>query len=191
MNKNDKPDRRVRYTKLILKESIIKLLQNKPIEKITIKEICETADINRSTFYMHYGNQYDLMHQIEREFLDDINAYLDKFDFKENAAESFQMLCKIFEYIVENAELSKVLLGVHGDIALQKRIMMIAQQQSMREWRGRRPIDSELHEYLLLFGVNGSIGVVQKWLQDGLEKSPKEMADIVIKLIYKGLSAYI
>jgi len=191
MKNNNKTDRRVKYTKFALRESLIQLLQSKPISKITIKEICEAADINRSTFYVHYGDQYELMRQIERDFLDDIYAYLDKYDFKGNSAESFQMLSKIFEYVIENAELCKVLLGEHGDIALQKRVMMIVQQQSMREWQGKFPIDNELHEYLLFFGVNGSIGIVQKWLQDGMKKSAQEMAEIVTRLIFNGLSSYI
>lgn len=191
MTKVKGEDRRIKYTKYVLKESLIKLLRDKPIEKVTIKELCVAADINRSTFYVHFSDQYNLMKQIETEFLDDIYNYLESFDFKENAEEAYEMLVKIFEYIVENSEVCKVLLGVHGDKDLQKRVMMLAQQQSMRDWRGKKPIDGEMHEYIMLFGVNGSIGVVQKWLQEGLSRSPREMAEIVIKLIYNGLSAYI
>lgn len=46
-------DRRKKYTRMVLKESLMELLKNKPISNITIKEICEEADINRSTFYSH------------------------------------------------------------------------------------------------------------------------------------------
>ncbi len=62
--KNTKDDRRVKYTKMVLKESFIKLLEKKDISQITIKEICEDADINRATFYAHYNDQFDLMHKI-------------------------------------------------------------------------------------------------------------------------------
>ena len=47
-------DRRVKYTKMVLRNALIKLLETKPISRITIKEICEEADINRTTYYAHY-----------------------------------------------------------------------------------------------------------------------------------------
>ena len=59
--KNEKGDRRVRYTKMVIRESFLDLLQTKDISQISIKEICEKADINRATFYSHYQDPYDLM----------------------------------------------------------------------------------------------------------------------------------
>ena len=57
-------DRRARMTREILKQSLIELMKNKPIHDISIKKICETADINRSTFYHHYDSQFDLFNDI-------------------------------------------------------------------------------------------------------------------------------
>ncbi len=189
--KNAKDDRRIKYTKMVLKQSLVKLLQEKPISKISIKEICEAADINRSTFYAHYTTQYDLLRQVVDETLQDINTYLDNFNFKTYEPESFQIMNRIFEYIVENAELCKVLLGENGDISLQKEIMMIVQRQGMKEWKGKKALDTDTVEYMYLFGVNASIGIVQKWLQDGLKQSAREMADLVLKLTYHGLSPFL
>ena len=74
--KQAREDRRVKYTKMVLKESFINLLEKKEISQITIKEICEDADINRSTFYTHYTDQYDLLRKIENELLDNVSAHL-------------------------------------------------------------------------------------------------------------------
>lgn len=189
--KDTKSDRRIKYTKMMLKQSLVKILQEKPISKISIKEICETADINRSTFYVHYADQYDLLRQVVNETLQDINTYLDSYNFKVYEPESFQIMHLIFEYIVENAELCKVLLGENGDISLQKEIMMIVQRQGMKEWTGNKAIDSDIMEYMYIFGVNASIGIVQKWLQSGLRQSAREMASLVTKLIYQGLSPFL
>ncbi len=185
-----KNDRRIKYTKMMLTQSLVKLLNGKPISKISIKEICETADINRSTFYAHYADQYDLLRQLVDETLHDINVYLDSFNFKEYEPESFQTMNRIFEYIVQNAELCKVLLGENGDISLQKEIMMIVQRQGLKERKSKKALDEDTIEYLCLFGVNGSIGIVQKWLQNGLKQSAREMSELVIKVVYQGLSAY-
>ena len=94
----EKIDRRVKYTKMVLEESFITLMEKKDISKITIKEICEKADINRSTFYAHYSDQYDLLRKIENKFLADIQAYLENFD-KKYTEDILLITEKIFQYI--------------------------------------------------------------------------------------------
>lgn len=49
-----KNDRRVRYTKKVIKESLLELLKTTPFEQITVKALCQKAEINRATFYTHY-----------------------------------------------------------------------------------------------------------------------------------------
>ena len=48
-----KTDARVKYTKMVLKKALLELMQHKPVNKITVKEICERAELNRATFYAH------------------------------------------------------------------------------------------------------------------------------------------
>jgi AcrR family transcriptional regulator len=72
-------DRRVIYTKMMLKESLINLLEKKDISKISVKEICKNADINRTTFYNHYNDQYDLMRKLENELIENIGIHLAKY----------------------------------------------------------------------------------------------------------------
>ena len=66
-NQPKKEDRRVAYTKMFLKESLLSLLQEKPIGKITPTELCRRADINRNTFYTHYESPEALLRSIEEE----------------------------------------------------------------------------------------------------------------------------
>ena len=62
-----KTDARVRYTKMIIKKSFISLLKERPINKITVKAICEMSEINRATFYKYYNDPFDLMEKIEED----------------------------------------------------------------------------------------------------------------------------
>jgi len=102
--KTKKTDRRVKYTKMVIKDSYIKLLKQKPVSKITIKRICEDADSKRATFYNHYLDQYDLLHQIKKEVIDDISQYLNNYD--ENLKEvPTEMIVKFLKYIKGEAEL--------------------------------------------------------------------------------------
>ena len=52
----EKTDARKRYTQMVLKRSLLKLLKEKPVNKITVKEVCELAQLNRATFYAHYSD---------------------------------------------------------------------------------------------------------------------------------------
>lgn len=182
-----KLDRRKKYTKMVLKDSLLELLKDKPISSITIKEICENADINRSTFYSHYSNQYDLLYAIEEEFIKEMVETLSRFNsIKEEDA--LKMTENVLEYIASKSELCQILLSENTDIQFQKKGMMIMKQLIYQNWETKIEVDPELFEYLSLFVVSGSIHVIKSWLENGMDKSPKEIAKIINNFTNKGLA---
>ncbi len=185
--KEKKDDRRTRYTRRVIQESLVRLMSRKPIAKITVKEICEGADVNRSTFYAHYQDPYDLLLKIKQEVLEEINRWLNDLVSPMDGASAGQIMKLVFEYVLNNAELCKVLLGEYGDEKLQEEIMMIAQARVMQEWPGNAIASEGLSEYLVQFGVFAGASVIKKWLERGLKEPPEEMAELVIRLIYHGL----
>ena len=64
--KNFIKDHRVRVTRMLLRKAFLELLSRKPIQSISVRELCEEAGINRSTFYAHYKDVYDLREQMNR-----------------------------------------------------------------------------------------------------------------------------
>jgi AcrR family transcriptional regulator len=189
--KSEKINRKVKYTKMVLKESLIKILKEKAIARISITELCEEADINRATFYTHYSDQYDLIKQIEGELINDINMYLENYPFNENESESLQVMEKLLEYIKENGEVCSVLLSDNGDRNFQKEVMLIVQRKCIKEWTTKKSMNIEVAKYLYSYATNGSIGIILKWFEDGMERSTHEMAEMVIKLTNQGLSAFV
>jgi AcrR family transcriptional regulator len=180
--KGSKIDRRVKYTRMVLKESFINLLGKKDISEITIKEICENADINRATFYTHYSDQYDLLRKIEDEFLDNIRNYLGELNKKDKKVDPVLLAEKIFEYIKENAKLCKLLLSERGGLNFQKRVMMIVYDTIINELTDNSTITKEDAEYVYSFTITGCVGIVQKWLNEDMKKSARFMAEMVIRL---------
>lgn len=178
----EKIDRRAKYTKMVLEESLITLMEKKDISKITIKEICEKADINRSTFYAHYRDQYDLLRKIENKFLAAIQAYLENFD-KKYTEDILLITEKIFQYIRKNARICRLLLSERGDFTFQKKIMKLVYDLIISEITGNNKITKEDAEYVYSFTVSGCVGFVQKWLDDGMKKSPRYMAETIVNLI--------
>ena len=184
-----KLDRRKKYTRLVLKESFIKRMQEKPLASITIKEVCELADINRSTFYSHYKDLFDLLSQIEDEIIEDLNQTLSSYNYTKDD-EAIQMTEKLLEYIAENHESCQTLFSENGDPAFQKKVIMLAHTHLLKSLVADTSEVTFNTEYVSLYIANGSIDVVQNWLKNGLKESPKEMAELIIKLATKGVSAF-
>ncbi len=180
--KSDKVDRRVKYTRMVLKESFITLLEKKDISQISIKEICEDADINRATFYAHYNDQYDFLKKIEDEILENINAHLIELGQKNNDMGAILLAEKIFEYIKENARICKLLMSERGDFTFQKQVMMLVYDIIITNLTDNNKITKEDAEYVYSFTITGCVGIVQKWLDDDMKKSPRFMAEMVVKL---------
>lgn len=65
-----KSDARVRYTKMKIKETFFQLLEKKDYSLITVTELCEKAEINRTTFYKHYLDIHDLLKKLEEEIIE-------------------------------------------------------------------------------------------------------------------------
>jgi len=188
--KTGKEDLRVKYTKVMLKKALIELMQENPISKISVKLLCEKADINRSTFYAHYTDQYDLLKQLEREIINEFEKYLSEEDFSKQTSQTFQALNQILAYTAKNSELFKVLLSENGDSGFQREIMHLAQQKTITALRDDQRIEPRTSEYLQYFIVTGALSILQKWLQDGMVESPEAMTELTSNLLYKGLSAF-
>ncbi|CQR46333.1 hypothetical protein BN1058_00586 [Paraliobacillus sp. PM-2] len=184
---NQKLDRRKKYTRMVLKQSLMEILKQKPISSITIKEICDQADINRSTFYTHYGSQYDLLHQIEEEIITDLNKTLASYNYSKEE-EGLQMTIKLLEYVVANKEVCETLLSEHGDVTFKKRVMKNALEHTVHNLFKAYQVDAELTEYISLFYVSGSIQVLETWLKNDMDKTPKEMAQMISNLANNGIS---
>ena len=69
-------DHRTRVTKMLIRRAFTDLLRVKPVQSISIKELCEKAGVNRGTFYAHYASVHDLLKQMEDEMLAEIGEAL-------------------------------------------------------------------------------------------------------------------
>lgn len=182
-------DRRIKYTKMVLKECLVKLLLEKPISRITIKEICSEADINRATYYSHYTDQFDQLKQIELEFISDINSFLDGFSADKEESYVLLMTEKIFAYLKTNGELCRALLGKNGDMDFQTNIMKIVAKRVIDEWQKNKGLKQSISEYTYIFIISGCMGIIKKWLFEDIERTPLEMAKLVISLTNDGINS--
>ena len=94
----EKTDRRIRKTKAQLRAGLAKLMQEKSIKEITVKELVEEVDINRSTFYLHYTDIFNMLSTIEEELLEEIRQTIQNHPVSPFNESSFPFIEDIFSY---------------------------------------------------------------------------------------------
>lgn len=174
----EKENQRIVLTKRLLQESLLDLLEKKPIRKISITELCGAAGINRSTFYHHYGSQYDLLKEIRHTMLREIRARLDALQTQvaPNTEEDLKVVCT---YLYENARTARLLFqnsdGLLGDTELFQSLRV---SQDVENYLSTG-LDGESKDLILTFLETGSYYMIRLWLLEGSTKTPEEMAQLL------------
>jgi len=181
-----KEDLRIRYTRMILRNSLIELMKDRPVSKIGIKEICALAGVSRSTFYTHYENVHNLLEQIEEETFVYFEGVVTQHAFliKSSNKEKTLMFQKILQYITDNSSSIQVLLSENGDINFQEKFFQkfITHAQNILRSNSDNPSLGHIYEGYSVFIVRGAIGLVQYWLKNNMHIPVSEMAKMLIKL---------
>lgn len=172
-------DGRIRYTKMILKQTFLKLLENTPLENMTVKELCAAAEINRATFYRHYDDCYDLMDEIESEMLDDLKKLIAEQD-------SRNTLQKMLAKIKENKKLYCLLCSDKGDRYLSEKIIIVCYKQINLNMQKLFPnFTSTQREWIYRFIAKGCGGILELWINNGAKEPSEKVADFMLNLIDK------
>lgn len=180
---SEKLDRRKKYTRMVLKQSLLQLLKEKTFSSITVKEICDVADINRSTFYAHYQDQFELLETIENEIIRDMKEYLNTYNLLEKE-DALRMTEKLIEYFAVKHEELEILLNKSGN-SFERKVRHVAEQFIMNEMKTE--MNSHLPAYVSTFIISGSVETIKMWLLSGRYESPKEMAKLINNLINHGI----
>lgn len=175
-----KGNRRVVYTKKIIKESLIELLQDNEIHEITVTDICKKADINRGTFYTHYKDAYDLLQSIEDELFDQIMQYV-----MENPIEKHldTLLLNVFELISQNRSLCKILFCKQRGSKILDRILYIAHKINLDKVIKSSKVDEVYLDYLIRYSIGGILSIIQTWLENDLKESPADLVNFLNNVV--------
>ncbi len=179
-----KSDARVRYTKRVLKESLLILLKQKPVNKITVREVCELAELNRATFYTHYSDCYALMEEIEQELIEAFRASLKH----HNTLDVTELIEAIYDMIEQHEEACRILVFNGDNPSVLIKMIDLARDSSINYWRQHLNHASETELVMLYTHLsNGLMNVVV----DGYDKYPREDVVRFVNRIVKGtLSLY-
>ena len=188
MTTQKKEDRRVRYTKKAIKDSFLELFETKPLEKISVTEICNNADINRGTFYSHYSDPYDLKRVLEEEFLETVKArIMECTNNGQDKISATQTLC----ILKENKDLCRVFTGPNGDFeALINIVGTQASNHMLKLFDFVEEIAPDNAKCLQLMLASSITAIIKYWLDNDMEQEPEFIADSIEKFFKNGLSAF-
>ena len=159
-----KVDRRVRKTKSQLREGLARLMLQKSIKEITVKELVDEVDINRSTFYLHYTDIYQMLQQIEEDALEEITQVMQNYTIDSNNTEG------AFYFIV----IEKLIAGTF-----------------LSQLPEKFPEDDPNLKYAYAFILNGCVGLIRTWLTEPEQKSAEHMAALTYKMIESTTQGYL
>ena len=182
-------DHRARVTKMLIRKAFTDLLKSKPIQNISVRELCAQAGINRGTFYMHYPDIYALLESLEEDMMKDFQEALKPLlSAEETDLTPMKITAGIFQCLKENADVCTVTLGPHGDKEFASRLINIGREQCIRCYSRCFP-DAEPRqiEYYYAFVSAGCIGLLERWLADGMIVSTEEMARTAESIMTEGV----
>ncbi len=187
MNKSGDENRSVRNTKKRIQDGLLLLLQKKPINQITVKELTELVDVNRGTFYFHYTDVYDLLHKTEDRFFNDFNNVLNGKDLK-SSDELYPYLVEIFSFLEKNANMCRIFFSENCDMKFFNNIKKLVNDRcfAINQYVGEMGGKQRAALYNA-FVVNGCVGLMQCWLDDDFAETPEEISQILLDIITSGV----
>jgi AcrR family transcriptional regulator len=173
MNKNES---KYFHTAIKMDEALISLLEKKEFAYITVKEICEVAGVNRSTFYLHYENTSDLLRETTQYILDkhfsyydvdakDVIDRLDIFDQKELIFVTHEYLMPYLTFIKENRRIFKIAIKEFQAMNMNK-VYDKMFKYIFEPILARFHVSPNKRPYVIKFYLTGVFAVVMEWLNN-------------------------
>lgn len=165
-----------------IEEKLLELMQTLPYSQITITHICEYAGISRKSFYRYFGSRDGcLCALIDHRILDGASQYLPEHN---EPPRSHRLYERFFSYWQQQAPLLRALTE-NGLCVLMVERMMFHVDQEERDFHYYLDSSSYDNYEQLVFMVCGLAGLLVQWYSTGFQKSPGQMADIMMKITSK------
>ena len=173
-------DRRVRKTKKAIHDVFCELAKEQKLNEITIKELCAKADINKSTFYLHYRDIYDLANSIQTTFVEDVCAIINEYSYDiiiEKAPEIWKRVAD--QYFKDSNDLG-MLMQRPGMAVMAQELERCAIDTIMNKFvdAGMKKDSKDYfhHHLYVTFIINGYIGVLKEFNVSDMEEAMNEVS---------------
>ncbi|MGN0539615.1 MAG: TetR/AcrR family transcriptional regulator [Candidatus Fimenecus sp.] len=177
---NTKNNQRTRISKYMFKSAIMDLLKEKcSVNKISVRELCERAELNRSTFYAHYNEPKDLLEELENELLQSTEEHLQKIG-EENDIGAHKYILSFLKYIKDNDKPFRALLVDSADPAFRSRFMQQTIVQFVENLNIAFP--EEIEQYIYSYILNGSTGILIQWIRSDYDADENTICELLFSI---------
>lgn len=187
-------DRRITRSKRALRVALIELMEERSIDGFTVNDLCARADLNRGTFYNHFRDKEALLATFEDEVMTDLERFqiqmqnLTVRELLKYRARKLPMpfLVELFDYLREQGDFLHAVLGPGGDVRFGPRLrdsICTNLVQSILHERYRND-PSPFVRYYVAFFASAYLGVIERWIETGMQETSEEMALIALRLIF-------
>ncbi len=185
-----KIDNRIKRTKRLLRQGITALIKQKSIKKNSVRELTDSVEINRGTFYLHYKDIYDLVDQIEDELCREFDEILVK-SLAEYSGDELTVFKGLCDFLDTNKDICYALLSDNGDINFLLKMRAIISRRCFANIPKEYFRFNEKNDYVYVISYfeSGTVGILRYWLSDESDsrKSADEIAQILKTLFMSGL----
>ena len=169
-------NQRIMLTKTLLKNALTEMLQSQSIYQISIRELCQNAGINRSTFYKYYGSQFDLLSEMEQDLMQDVENFLSgENDYAPEA------LVQALRYLENNIDFVRLLFNSNVDPEFPGKLFSLTPIQRMLQGLSQGEIPQAEYEYSYNMLLFGAFQVVRMWINKDERESPEWLATFFFK----------
>lgn len=181
------------HTALCMDEAFIALLERKDLEYITVKEICEKAGVNRSTFYLHYETIADLANEalesVNKRFLSyftqDADAVMDKMESNELKDLIFitqDYLQPYLRFIKDNKKVYRAAFRNPNGMQANVRYGNL-KEYILNPILKKFEVPDTLLQYYIAYYIEGIIAIIKEWLNRDCSDSVATIADVIEKCV--------
>ena len=181
-------DRRIKKTEDQILQATLRLLQNQTMDELTVKEICNEANVSRSTFYLHYTEPKDIVEQLYNDVAVTLTNILDNFDLSTNSSSYKDFLVAIFEEVEMYKEYFAVLLttGYHSNF--RRRLKKILEDKIINDNMYRYKNIKEF-EYFISFVISGLVECICDNMEDIKDPKNRDLLFNQLEMILSKLSS--
>ncbi len=187
-------DRRIARSKRALRTALIELMEERGLDGVSVNDLCARAALNRGKFYNHFHDKDDLLTTLEDEVIVDLEriqeqmkdlTVMDLVRYR-TRKQPLPFLVDLFDYLRGQGDFLHAVTGPGGDIRFAPRL---------RDSVCANLIQSILHEryrndptpfvqYYVAFYAAAYFGVIEHWIETGMQESSEEMALIAMRLFF-------
>ncbi|WNS46077.1 TetR/AcrR family transcriptional regulator [Paenibacillus sp. MMS20-IR301] len=180
MSGKSKSNQRVMLTKRLIGEALLQMLKTHQMNKISIRELCQVAGINRTTFYNHYGSQHDVLNEIAETYIQSTSfTVINDLAAGKNIDEC---LTGILQYMKDNLEFSKLVLDLEHYDLISHITSSLPQFDHMVMKHLPGNLDLEEKKAIASYVQYGTVRLLREWILSDCLKSPEEEAKLILMI---------